>query len=336
MPALRTELTEIVTGLGMLGFPSLPEAFDARPTEMINVSAGHWDRLIATLADSQYRRDCQAAWNNGLAFLRASSGLRNRRPLRIEWKGQHQTPGYDLIPADLRVDHVFLISCKYLSRILFNASPSHLFDRMLADRKGGTGLDWYREATPEAYCWFYSAVRRELAAEMALPASVEELVKGQREQLRCRLEGSWPPGLQDAYRTFCVSVSRASAERWQARLSSLREKEEMLWRLLRFASAPYFVLGAYNADVLRLRINTPWDWRRDFSLRSFEVKADAEAGQPLVRWSAVVRRLADNRDLPVEGHVEVRWSHGRFYANPEAKVYLDTPHAQVPGYAPLD
>jgi hypothetical protein len=34
----------------------------------------------------------------------------------------------------------------------------------------------------------------------------------------------------------------------------------------------------------------------------------------------------------VEGHVEVRWSHGRFLGSPEAKVYLDTPHVHVPGY----
>jgi hypothetical protein len=37
----------------------------------------------------------------------------------------------------------------------------------------------------------------------------------------------------------------------------------------------------------------------------------------------------------VEGHVEIRWSHGRFASPPEAKVYLDTPHHQVPGYWPL-
>jgi len=34
----------------------------------------------------------------------------------------------------------------------------------------------------------------------------------------------------------------------------------------------------------------------------------------------------------VGGHVEIRWSHGQFGGNPEAKVYLDTPHNDVPGY----
>jgi hypothetical protein len=33
--------------------------------------------------------------------------------------------------------------------------------------------------------------------------------------------------------------------------------------------------------------------------------------------------------------VEIRWSHGRFAQPPEAKVYLDTPMADLPGYHPL-
>jgi len=53
----------------------------------------------------------------------------------------------------------------------------------------------------------------------------------------------------------------------------------------------------------------------------------------MVRWHAVVRDLAHGRDeLTVEGHVEIRWSHGRFSGPPEAKVYLDTPFIDVPGY----
>jgi hypothetical protein len=54
-----------------------------------------------------------------------------------------------------------------------------------------------------------------------------------------------------------------------------------------------------------------------------------------VRWAAVVRDRDASRDVEVAGHVEIRWSHGRFGGLPEAKVYLDTPHQRVPGYFPL-
>jgi hypothetical protein len=108
----------------------------------------------------------------------------------------------------------------------------------------------------------------------------------------------------------------------------------MLWRLLRIVDAPYFVLGAAQNRTLRLRVTTPWDWRRRFEFRGFEAWGE-EAGQPRVAWRADVRDHEAGGDRSVEGHVEVRWSHGRFAQPPEAKVYLDTPHADVPGYVPL-
>lgn len=58
-------------------------------------------------------------------------------------------------------------------------------------------------------------------------------------------------------------------------------------------------------------------------------------GQPLVTWSAMVRDRELGRIDEVRGHVEVRWSHGRLRGAPEAKIYLDTPHADVPGHVPL-
>ena len=112
----------------------------------------------------------------------------------------------------------------------------------------------------------------------------------------------------------------------------------MLWRLLRIGSAPYFVLGASpqglhavpHRDTVGLApaLRAP---RRSTSRR-------APAGN---RWSTGTRSCGaasepDARNLLVGGHVEVRWSHGRFCGPPEAKVYLDTPHAEVPGYFPLD
>ena len=71
-----------------------------------------------------------------------------------------------------------------------------------------------------------------------------------------------------------------------------------------------------------------------FELRAFDVEPRA-GGQPMVGWHAVVRdRCRHATKLVVHGHVEVRWSHGRFAAPPEAKVYLDTPHARGPRLLP--
>jgi hypothetical protein len=54
-----------------------------------------------------------------------------------------------------------------------------------------------------------------------------------------------------------------------------------------------------------------------------------------VDWVGTYERRSSRRPASVRGHVEVRWSHGRFAQPPEAKIYLDTPTDQLPGYYSL-
>ena len=85
---------------------------------------------------------------------------------------------------------------------------------------------------------------------------------------------------------------------------------------------------------MRLRIATSWDWRQPYRLMSFSVEPQP-GGQPRVGWEAQVRHRVSHELSEVAGHIEVRWSHGRFGGLPEAKGYLDMAHHLVPGYVPL-
>ena len=127
MAAIRTEITEIITGLAMLGFRDLDEALQVRPMSVVNLDTEHYERLAAARAGGSHDHEFETAWQNGQVFARADDGLRGRPPWTIEWKGSHKPPGYEQVPADLRIDHVYLVSCKYGSSILHNVSPSHLF-----------------------------------------------------------------------------------------------------------------------------------------------------------------------------------------------------------------
>ena len=335
MPALRTELTEIVTGLGMLGIKSLDEALKERPPEMLNVSSSNFDRLEKARTGGQHPLLFESAWKNGRAFLRSRDGLRGRRPRRVEWKGSHRPPGYEQVPADLRVDYVYMVSCKYRSRILHNASPVHLFDRLLSTRRGRR-INWYSEVAPYEYQNLYQACLKHLGTS-DLPESVNDLSSRNRKRLKKEFERTWPPGIVKPYRLFCNAVSRVSTDRWQKALSQHQAlREEMLWRLLRLQSAPYFILGMTSSKCpVRFRVDTPWDFRQRYTFRSFEPEADTGAGQPTVNWRADLADKRSGAPMLVEGHVEVRWSHGRFRGAPEAKVYLDTAIDQTPGYSPL-
>ncbi|HEV7888562.1 MAG TPA: hypothetical protein VGO92_13470 [Acidimicrobiales bacterium] len=329
MAGLRTVVTELATGLGMLGLPTLDEALAARPAAMVSMSPAEWDRLAGLHEGGAFAADFAAAWDNGRAFLEARDGLRGRRPLTVEWKGSHKAPGDEAAPVDLRIDHVYLVSGKYESDILHNAAPARLFDKLLTNSPGGRGGNWFAAVAPDEHQALYQTVRTP-----GLPALVDDLTAAEQRRLGTELR-AWPTvAAQEAYRALVAAVAAESAARWREGLKQVRSQQElMLWRLLRIGSAPYFVLGTRKAAGLRIRVATPWDWRQRYALRSFEVAAQP-GGQPRVGWRAVVRDRHSGDDAEVRGHVEVRWAHGRF-STAEAKVYLDTPHNDVPGYFPL-
>jgi hypothetical protein len=334
LPSMRTEITELGTGLGMLGYDTAERALVHRPREFCDVDDATWNRLAATADQPDHRIDFAGAFQNGQVFFASDDGLRGRKPLTIEWKGGHRATTSDAVPVDLRVDHVFLISCKYASRILLNAAPATLFGGGPHVRTSEPSGDWFTEVSPAAHQALYEAVRADLA-DARLPPFVGDLARHHRQILKADLRSfEWSGQCQAAYLELALDAGAASATRWRASLATKRQREAQLWRLLRIGDAPYYVLGSSKERSLRLRVTTPWDWRRRFEFKDLEVWGE-DAGQPRVAWRATVRDHESGNDRSVDGHVEVRWSHGRFAQSPEAKVYLDTPHHEVPGYLPL-
>jgi hypothetical protein len=330
MPDLRTTVSELQTALGILGCHAPGHA----PPGLHNVPADAWKATLKASESGDYQQLAACAWENGNAFFESSEGLRGRRPLAVEWKGPQKPPGYEYIPADLRVDHVYLISCKYRSQILLNTSPANLFDRSLQSRHGHSPVDWFAEVALAEYVALCEAALVELGCG-DWPKDPRELTEAQRESLRSRLKGPWQGCLAGRFQQFSATVSEASVRRWKAQLGKKVLQETMTWRLLRLADAPYFVLGVDRfGQPIRVRIGTPWDWRQRYQFGQLEISAQP-AGQPLVRWIAHAMDRETAQPVSVQGHIEIRWSHGKFNGSPEAKVYLDTPHHQTPGYFAL-
>lgn len=332
MPSDRTFVTELATGLGMVEGEDPATIIARRPAALVNLTEGDWERLAELWRSGCFASEFVAGLLNGRAFLTAAGALNGRRPRIIEWTGDRRPPGDEVVPSDLRIDHVYLISCKYLSRILHNPSPARLVEGLLSQAPVDDRRDWYQRVAPVELQDLYQACIP-FVEGMSLPVLVSDLARVQRRHLAHALRGGWPADAMYFYARLCRVVSEATAELWTAHIRS-GNVEAMVWRLLRIGSAPYFILGSSRHGSMRLRIDTPWDWRQAYRLRRFDV-APQEGGQPRVRWTAVyeVRETAEERT--VHGHVEIRWSHGRFGQPPEAKVYLDSAHQDVPGYHSL-
>ena len=331
MPADRTIVTELSTALGMLGYETIAETLRQRPAALATIGEEVLRHLEALAGSGAYTDEFRAGFANGRAFLEAPDALAWRRPRIVEWTGGRRAPGDEVVPSDLRVDHVYLVSCKYLSRILHNPSPARLVEGLLAHGPLDDARDWYQRVAPVEYQDLYETCAGAVPGA-PLPAAATELGTAQRRRLVLALRAAdgWPDGAADAYSRMSEAVSVATAQMWRDRITS-RNAELVLWRVLRIGSAPYFILGSNESGSMRLRIDTPWDWRQAYRLRRFEVTAQP-AGQPRVQWLATYETRATAETRTVKGHVEIRWSHGRFGQPPEAKVYLDSDHNEVPGY----
>jgi hypothetical protein len=336
VPSDRTFVTELATALGTTGDDLEVVLWSLEPPPAYpSLTQGQWSKLRDLFSAGTLDGDFRAGFANGRAFLEAPDGLGGRRPRLVEWTGGRRPPGDEVVPADLRIDHVYLVSCKYLSRILHNVSPARLVDGLLSTAPLADPRDWFARVAPEEYQALYSACV-EAGSEgsgTGLPMFAMTLTRDERRRLEALLASGWPPGVEPLYQRLCDVVATETAKAWQSRLGP-DNAETMLWRLLRIGSAPYFILGTSQRGSMRLRIATPWDWRRHYRLLGFGVEPQA-GGQPRVRWSAVYEVRGSGEERVVSGHVEVRWSHGRFSGPPEAKVYLDIPHEAVPGYHAL-
>lgn len=334
MPSLKTEITEITTGLAMLGYQSLDRGLEVRPRHITHVTAEVFDRLEAARAARSHERDFEIAWSNGCAFARSELGLRGRPPWSLEWKGHHRpaSRSIETIPADLRIDHVYLISCKYGSRILHNSGPVPLFDHCLDSKGSVPRSNWFETVCPDAF----RAVWRPVYDVAGLPpaATPSTLDRPQRELVDAVLARDPLDTSAASYQEFIRDSSEATAARWRRNIQGTQAQSELLWRMLRMQAAPYFVLGAaHDGRPTRYRVGTPWDFAQVYRLVSLDIVA-GDRQQPSVDWSAQIHDDLDQVHL-VHGHVEVRWSHGKLNGSPEAKIYLDCPPEAVPGYAEI-
>lgn len=330
-------MTELATGLGTTGRETLSEAVATRPSAL-DIGDKTWERLDRILASGKYGVLPRAAFANGAFFAGHPAGLDGRTPRLIEWSGDRRIPGDQAIPADLLVDRVYMISCKYLSQILHNTAPARLFEEILAPSSRARHPDWFAELAPRQHLALYRSTLKLLDLD-GMPDTPGWLNTEQRARLRDAFRthgGRGMPGeLRKPYDALIAAVSTASAERWQEALREPARQERVLWRLLRIYSSTYYILGIDRRRTMRLRVMTPWEWRQAFEFRSLRVEPDGR-GQPRVNWKARYRERAGGERGEVRGHVEIRWSHRPFCGPPEAKIYLDTHHDEVPGYVPLD
>jgi len=336
----KTRLTELATAVGLVWEPSdaWPEGLERLDVPGLDPAVWHPAVLPATAVGSTRRDLLLRALENGRAFR--EHVLDGRRPRQIEWLGAAHSVWTSDIPRDLTVDGVWFIQAKYDSTCVLNTSPGSLVDDLLVDHTREARHSWYEEVALDQLQRFYDHIRTTEAAGPSgidLPADVRDLDRAAKAVLKSHMRARPATEAEAAsYTELCRAVSIETTLRWRHHLdgATLPQRTQMLFRLLRISGGPYWLLGTKGHEPIRLRVADTRSWREQYELKSFTV-LDAHAGQPQVDWRAdIVDRRSRARHV-VDGFCEMRWSHGKLQGNPECKVQVTTPLADIPGYAPM-
>ena len=343
MASDRTRLTELATAVGLVYRPAEVALADLGDLDVPGLDPDIWrPAVLPAVAVGSNRRDLLLrALDNGRAFR--ETVLRGRLPDRVEWLGGSRSVWSSDIPRDLTVDGVWFIQAKYDSTCVLNTSPAAMFDHLLAEEPTMVRESWFSAVAPRELQRYYDAVRASVDGgdlDVPLPSDVRDLgPEGKatvKAAMRSAPRGDPPPPESRAYAELTEAVSEATARRWQRNLASTSapQRTQMLFRMLRIAGGPYWLLGTKGSSPVRLAVCDTRTWRERFMLAKFTI-GDGHAGQPQVDWRADVTERATGELHRVDGFCEIRWSHGKLQGMPECKVQVRTALADLPGYDPM-
>jgi hypothetical protein len=332
----KTKLTELGTAVGLVHDPDGRWPDDLGGLTIPGIDAEVWRPVVvpAARAPGATRDLLLRAVGNGQAFRDRVLG--GRVPTEVTWTGAARSVWTSDVPRDLTVDGVWFIQAKYDSRCVLNTSPGALVDDLLVDHSIESRVSWYEEVAVVELQRYYEHARARLPLA-DLPDDVRDLHRPAKDALKVAMRESAPtPAEEEAYAELCRAVSLETTLRWRRRLdaSTLAQRTQMLFRMLRIAGGPYWLLGTKGSHPVQLRVTDTRSWRERFELKGFTV-LDAHAGQPQVDWRARIADRAAGRVVTVEGSCEVRWSHGKLQGHPECKVQVSTPLEDIPGYGPM-
>ena len=169
MPSDRTMVTELGTALGMLGATDIDVALRSRTPVMHSLSPEMWDRLAQLRAGGAFDAEFHAAWSRTAGpSWPPRTACAGGCPTWWSGRAPAGHPGDEVAPIDLRVDHVYLVSCKYLSTSCSTCRrpTSSTSSWSAGGPAAGSGRekrlagDWYAEVAPAQYKELYAEVRR--------------------------------------------------------------------------------------------------------------------------------------------------------------------------------
>jgi len=347
MATPKTECTELSVGFGLIGLDpveALPIQIDQLWNESLPISK-FIDFKRKFLEDEPYYR---RFYNIGVNLCHSHSVFKDMKISLVRWEGPQQQAGSVTIPVDIIAANI-PISIKADSNVVFNLSPPILFDSVPRASLSPTRSDnWYLTVAPDSYQKLYELANN--LCTLSLPYSVQEYhetVRGakKRKLLAKAIRNLSPADLaifNKQYRAFCHQVATHSAALFHDNLKATLAgqlknavTENIIRRFFRMSDSEYVLCGSDQRNDFCVTIPPLTEWKRKWRFKQLTAHPDLSRGQSVVNFEIVVAEKASRQEYTFPFHAEIRWSHGKFSGNPEAKLYKDFAWIEAPFFSPI-
>ena len=331
MPSPKTECTELSVGFGILAIENL---LDLQPSQVEKFFEG-------TLSKEKYDRFREEFQNNEALYRQMYNvgfGLRAIYPpykkvSSLKWAGPQQQAATTAAAKDLIVANT-PVSVKENSDVVHNPSPYNLFETIPSGQvKAQSSENWYLEQAHQGYQELYSFVR-DKGLEY-LPEDVSEFEQSIKGSKRKPIKNVIKQFSDDEKRAFkqlylrmCHQVAKVSADIFNNNYSaSMRGRsrnaviEQITRHFFRMNAIDYILCGIDKKKEFALIIPEITRWKREWIIVDVIAEPELDREQSRVRFLVHYKNRNSGITNMAEFHTQIRWSHGKFQNNPEAKLY---------------
>ena len=139
-----------------------------------------------------------------------------------------------------------------------------------------------------------------------------------------------------AYQELCDKVSIKSAEIFNLNFQSFENERSnknylnpIFHYFFRINGVAYYLLGSEKNKPFAVELPSSSKWIKKYEFLNIEA-IPKKAGQPEVVLNFSFRDKETNLISKIPLKIEIRWSHGKFCGNPEAKVHKQWSYTGLP------
>lgn len=285
------------------------------------------------------------------ALMSAGTMIRNKllldgsvSKLSIVWTGNDKSVSMSTVAKDIHIENLNLrISIKENADVFINGSAEKVFNHLPLGIFGQTirGEDWFlKTARNELNEYFLACEGEVFSGHNNIEAFYRSSKKPQRKLFGSHvkeLHHKNTPHVMEKYSNLCQKVSIESARIFNENLTTfLGERKNIsaalgpiFYFFFRINGVKYILAGVENKEPFAVYMLPGDSWVKLYEFVGI-VAIPLQAGQPEVLLKFTFRDKKSKETFDLDLKVEIRWSHGKFCGNPEAKVYKKWKYSSLP------